>query len=183
MKDLKIGNPLDKGTTIGPLINARAVEKVQAHVDDATKKGAKVLIGGGSSIKDVSPKGTYFSPTVLADVPDSCAISTEETFGPVAALYRFDDEAEVITKANSVEVGLASYFYTKDVNRVHRVSEKLQVGMVAVNTGIIGQANVPFGGVKQSGFGREGGSEGINEYMVVKVSETVARCKRWIQLM
>ena len=131
-------------------------------------KGAKVLTGGS---KPNSPDGSYFfEPTVLRDVPRECAIASEETFGPIAALFKFDDEEDVITRANNVDVGLAAYFYSQDVSRVWRVAEKLQTGMVGVNTGLISQPCIPFGGVKQSGFGKEGGKGGIDEYLVEKVS-------------
>jgi succinate-semialdehyde dehydrogenase/glutarate-semialdehyde dehydrogenase len=164
------GDPMLSGTQIGPLVNSRGVDKVQRHVEDAVSKGAKVLAGGHKG------EGCLFEPTVLSDVPAAAAIATEETFGPLAALFRFDTEDQVITSANDSEVGLAGYIFTQDVSRVHRVSERLAVGMVAVNTGIISQPCVPFGGVKGSGFGREGGKGGIDEYMIEKVGSNVHSC-------
>jgi succinate-semialdehyde dehydrogenase/glutarate-semialdehyde dehydrogenase len=157
------GDPMLPGTQIGPLVNSRGVDKVQRHVEDAVSKGAKVLTGGRKG------DGCLFEPTVLSNVPADAAISTEETFGPLAALFSFETEDEVISSANDSEVGLAGYVFTRDISRVHRVSEKLAVGMVAVNTGIISQPCVPFGGVKGSGFGREGGKGGIDEYTIEKV--------------
>jgi succinate-semialdehyde dehydrogenase/glutarate-semialdehyde dehydrogenase len=161
------GDPMLPGTQIGPLVNSRGVDKVQRHVEDAVSKGAKVLVGGRKG------DGCLFEPTVLSNVPADAAISTEETFGPLAALFSFESEDEVISSANDSEVGLAGYVFTRDVSRVHRVSEKLAVGMVAVNTGIISQPCVPFGGVKGSGFGREGGKGGIDEYTIEKVGSRV----------
>ena len=149
-------------------MNDRGVEKVERHVQDAVSRGAKVLVGGKRI--DNKDDSTFFEPTVIVDVPRDCAVASEETFGPLAALFEFSDEADVIARANSTEVGLAGYFFTKDVSRVYRVAEQLEVGMVAVNTGAIAQASIPFGGVKQSGFGREGGPTGIDEFMIEKVS-------------
>ncbi|KAJ7938315.1 succinic semialdehyde dehydrogenase [Mycena leptocephala] len=159
----KVGNGLDESTTHGPLIHARALEKVQAHVDDAVALGAQVLVGGTSI-----PGTSFFHPTVLCDVPTSARINSEETFGPLAALIKFETEEEVIKLANSTDVGLAGYFFSRDIGRVWRVAEKLEVGMVACNTGLISQAVIPFGGVKESGLGREGG-HGIEEYMNTKL--------------
>ncbi|KAF9498768.1 succinic semialdehyde dehydrogenase [Pleurotus eryngii] len=155
----KVGNGLDSTTTHGPLIHSRAVEKVTRHVDDAVASGAQVLVGG-KPIPDTS----FFLPTLLSDVPTTALVNQEETFGPVAALIKFTTEDEVVKLANSVDVGLAGYFYSRDVGRVWRVAEKLEVGMVGCNTGLISQAIIPFGGVKESGLGREGG-HGITEYM------------------
>lgn len=150
-------------STHGPLIHTRATEKVTRHVDDAIAKGAQVLIGG-----KVIPNTSFFLPTVLSDVPDTALLHTEETFGPLAALTRFETEDEVVKLANSTDVGLAGYFFSRDVGRVWRVAERLEVGMVGANTGIISQAVIPFGGVKESGLGREGG-HGIEEYMNTKL--------------
>lgn len=159
----KIGNGLEASTTHGPLIHARAADKVKSHVEDAVSRGAKLLIGGKG------PEGTsFFEPTVLSDVPADACLNQEETFGPLAALTQFTTEAEVIELANNTDVGLAGYFFSRDVGRVWRVAEKLQVGMVGANTGLISQAAVPFGGVKESGLGREGG-HGIEEYMNTKL--------------
>ncbi|GLB34190.1 putative aldehyde dehydrogenase [Lyophyllum shimeji] len=160
---LKIGNGFDEGVTHGPLIHERAVEKVTRHVEDAVSRGAQVLVGGKAV-----PDSTFFTPTVLSDVPPDARINQEETFGPLASLTKFETEEEVIKLANSTDVGLAGYFFARDVGRAWRVAEKLEVGMVGVNTGAISQAVIPFGGVKESGIGREGG-HGIQEYMNEKV--------------
>ncbi|KAI0787112.1 succinic semialdehyde dehydrogenase [Irpex lacteus] len=159
----KVGDGFDEQTTHGPLIHERAVEKVQTHVDDAVKRGAQLLHGG----KRLDGKGSFFAPTILADVPTDALVSQEETFGPLAALTKFETEEEVIKLANNTPVGLAGYFYSRDVGRVWRVAEALEVGMVGTNTGAISQAVIPFGGVKESGLGREG-SHGIEEYMNIK---------------
>lgn len=150
--------------THGPLIHKRATEKVTRHVEDAIAQGAQVLIGG-----KVIENTNFFQPTVLSDVPANALISTEETFGPLAALVKFETEEEVIRFANSTNFGLAGYFFSRDVGRVWRVAEKLEVGMVGVNTGLISQAVIPFGGVKESGLGREGGPHGIDEYLNEKL--------------
>ncbi|RXW25735.1 hypothetical protein EST38_g26 [Candolleomyces aberdarensis] len=159
----KVGNGLEADTTHGPLIHARAVEKVERHVNDAVEKGAQVLVGGKAL-----PNSSFFIPTVLSDVPHDALINKEETFGPLAALTKFETEEEVIRLANDSDVGLAGYFFSRDVGRVWRVAEKLEVGMVGANTGLISQAAIPFGGVKESGLGREGG-HGINEYLNEKL--------------
>ncbi|WWC87224.1 uncharacterized protein L201_002112 [Kwoniella dendrophila CBS 6074] len=168
----KVGSGFDDGVTHGPLIHARQADKVDEHVKDAVSKGAKVLVGGKRG------KGTEYIPTVLTDVTDECLISTEETFGPVAALFRFKTEEEVIERANNSEVGLAGYFFSEDVDRVFRVSEALETGMVGANTGMISQAVVPFGGVKESGYGREGGHQGTEEYTITKLIAVGARVKQ-----
>ncbi|EJF55697.1 succinic semialdehyde dehydrogenase [Dichomitus squalens LYAD-421 SS1] len=159
----KVGNGLDKDTTHGPLIHERAIEKVQKHVDDALQQGAHLLLGG----KRLPGAGSFFAPTVLSDVPPTALVNQEETFGPLAALTKFETEEEVIRMANDTPVGLAGYFYSRDVGRVWRVAEALEVGMVGTNTGLISQAVIPFGGIKESGLGREGG-HGIEEYMNIK---------------
>ncbi|KAJ3907047.1 succinic semialdehyde dehydrogenase [Lentinula edodes] len=160
----KIGDGLDESTTHGPLIHSRATEKVTRHIEDAVSKGAQVLVGG-----KVVENTNFFQPTVLSDVPSDALINDEETFGPLAALVKFDTEDEVIKLANATEVGLAGYFFSRDIGRAWRVAERLEVGMVAVNTGLISQAVIPFGGVKESGLGREGGPHGIDEYMNEKL--------------
>ncbi|KAF8592725.1 succinate-semialdehyde dehydrogenase [Ramaria rubella] len=160
----KVGDGMKTGTTHGPLIHSRAVEKVENHVNDAVQRGANVLIGG--SRPDLP--GSYYSPTVLSDVPANARIASEETFGPLAALIKFDTEEEVLKLANDSDVGLAGYFYSRDVGRVFRVAEALEVGMVGVNTNIISMTYAPFGGIKESGLGREG-SHGIEEYMNIKL--------------
>lgn len=163
VRKFKVGNGAEQGTTHGPLIHSRAVSKVEHHVQDAVKRGAKLLVGGKRM------EGNFFEPTVLGEVPSDAACMNEETFGPMGALIKFKSEEEVIEKANDTEVGLAGYFYSKDVGRVFRVAEALEVGMVGCNTGLISQAAIPFGGVKESGFGREGSKYGIEDYQIVKV--------------
>ena len=161
---LKTGNGFDEGIALGPLIDQAALKKVDEHVQDAVSKGAVILQGG----KPHALGGTYYEATVLAGVTQSMAIASEETFGPVAPLFRFEDEADVIEKANDTEFGLASYFYAKDLSRVFRVAEALEYGMVGVNTGLISTAEAPFGGVKSSGLGREGSKYGIDDYLELK---------------
>ncbi|MCI0913561.1 NADP-dependent succinate-semialdehyde dehydrogenase [Pseudomonas putida] len=159
---LKIGNGLDDGTTTGPLIDGKAVAKVQEHIEDAVSKGAKVLSGGKLI------EGNFFEPTILVDVPKTAAVAKEETFGPLAPLFRFKDEAEVIAMSNDTEFGLASYFYARDMSRVFRVAEALEYGMVGINTGLISNEVAPFGGIKASGLGREGSKYGIEDYLEIK---------------
>ncbi|KAL5606047.1 hypothetical protein BROUX41_006179 [Berkeleyomyces rouxiae] len=161
----KVGNGFAPGTTHGPLIHTRAVEKVSAHVRDAQAKGASLLFGG-KKLPHLGP--SFYEPTVLAEMSAEMALASEETFGPVAGLFQFETEADVVRLANAVDVGLAGYFFSRDIERIFRVAERLDVGMVGVNTGIISDAAAPFGGVKESGFGREGSAEGIAEYQVVK---------------
>ncbi|WP_297113160.1 NADP-dependent succinate-semialdehyde dehydrogenase [uncultured Devosia sp.] len=161
---LKTGNGFDEGVMLGPLIDQAALDKVQEHVADALGKGAKVLRGG----KQHQLGGTFYEPTVIADVTPAMAVAKEETFGPVAPLFRFRDEADVIAQANDTEFGLASYFYARDLSRVWRVAEALEYGMVGVNTGLVSTAEAPFGGVKSSGLGREGSRYGIEEFLEMK---------------
>ena len=161
---LKVGAGTEEGVTQGPLIDAAAIEKVESHVADAVAKGATVIQGG----KRHTLGGTFFEPTVLANVSDDALIFSEETFGPVAPLFRFKTDAEVIELANRTEFGLASYFYSRDIGRIWRVAEALEYGMVGVNTGMISNEVAPFGGVKQSGLGREGSHHGIDEYLELK---------------
>lgn len=161
---LRIGDGLAGPTDQGPLINAAAVEKVEEHIADAVGHGAKVALGG----KRHSLGGTFFEPTILTGVTADMMIAREETFGPVAPLFRFSTEAEAVRLANDTEFGLAAYFYTRDVGRVWRVSEALEYGMVGVNTGLISTAEAPFGGWKQSGIGREGSRHGITDYTEIK---------------
>ena len=160
----KVGHGVEPGVEIGPLIDGAAVAKAEQHVADALAKGARVLTGGGRHALG----GTFFQPTVLADVDATMLVAREETFGPVAPLFRFQDEAEVLALANDTEFGLASYFYARDIGRVWRVAEGLESGMVGVNTGLISNEVAPFGGVKQSGLGREGSKYGIDDYLAVK---------------
>lgn len=159
---LKIGNGLEDGTTTGPLIDGKAVAKVQEHIEDAVAKGAKVLAGGKLI------EGNFFEPTILVNVPKTAAVAKEETFGPLAPLFRFQDEAEVIAMSNETEFGLASYFYARDMSRVFRVAEALEYGMVGINTGLISNEVAPFGGIKASGLGREGSKYGIEDYLEIK---------------
>ncbi|HEY4371200.1 MAG TPA: NAD-dependent succinate-semialdehyde dehydrogenase [Burkholderiales bacterium] len=161
---LKVGDGFGEGVTTGPLIDKPALEKVQAHVADAQAKGATALIGG----KQPALGGTFFEPTVLKNVTPEMKIFREETFGPVAPLFRFKDDAEVVKLANDTEFGLAAYFYSTNLSRVWKVAEGLEYGMVGINTGLISTEVAPFGGVKQSGLGREGAKQGMEEYMVVK---------------
>ncbi len=162
VKKLKVGNGVDDGITTGPLINAAAVKKVEEHIADAVKKGGKVVAGG----KHIG--GNFFEPTIITGVTSDMAVAREETFGPVAPLFKFKTEEEVIALANATEFGLACYFYSRDIGRVWRVGEALEYGMVGINEGIISTAEVPFGGVKESGLGREGSRHGIDEYVEIK---------------
>ncbi|MEF0941724.1 NAD-dependent succinate-semialdehyde dehydrogenase [Rhizobium sp. BR 362] len=164
VKQLTVGNGLDEGVVLGPLIDENAVLKVEAHIRDAVGKGGEVVSGGNRHPLG----GNFFEPTVLRNVDDSMQLAREETFGPVAPLFRFRDESDVIEQANDTEFGLASYFYARDLSRVFRVAEALEYGMVGVNTGLISTAEAPFGGVKMSGLGREGSRHGIDEYTELK---------------
>lgn len=161
---MKIGNGTEDGVVQGPLINMDAVTKVESHIADAVKRGAKVVTGG----KRHSLGGTFFEPTVLSNVAPDALVANEETFGPLAPVFRFKDEAEVISLANNSPFGLASYFYARDLGRVWRVAEALESGMVGVNTGLITTEVAPFGGVKESGLGREGSRHGMEEYVEIK---------------
>ncbi|MGE6662117.1 NADP-dependent succinate-semialdehyde dehydrogenase [Pseudomonas sp. NPDC077408] len=161
---LNVGNGTEEGVTTGPLIDAAAVAKVQRHLQDALDKGATLLTGG----KPHALGGTFFEPTLLGDVTAEMAVAREETFGPLAPLFRFSDEAEVIRQANDTEFGLAAYFYARDLSRVFRVAEALEYGMVGINTGVISTELAPFGGMKASGLGREGSKYGLDEYVEIK---------------
>jgi succinate-semialdehyde dehydrogenase/glutarate-semialdehyde dehydrogenase len=156
------------GVDIGPLIDERALDKVAGHVEDAVRHGARLLAGGERLTGEELARGAFYAPTVLADVTPGMLISHEETFGPVAALAPFDTEDEAIELANDTVFGLAAYFHTRDYARLLRVAERLEYGIVGANSGLISAANVPFGGVKESGYGREGGEVGIDEYVDVK---------------
>ncbi|MDR3383657.1 NAD-dependent succinate-semialdehyde dehydrogenase [Cupriavidus basilensis] len=164
VQKLKVGHGLEPGVLQGPLINEDAVAKVEQHIADALGKGARVLTGG----KRHSLGGTFFEPTVLAGVTPDMVVAKQETFGPLAPLFRFTSDEEVINMANDTEFGLASYFFSRDIGRIWRVAEALEYGMVGINTGLISNEVAPFGGVKQSGLGREGSSYGIEEYLEVK---------------
>ena len=164
VKTLNVGNGMDDGVNQGPLISLKALEKVQDHVSDAIDRGALVVAGG----KPHKIGGTTFEPTVISNVDSSMKIASEETFGPLAPVFKFSTEKEVIDMANDTEFGLASYFYTNDVNRVWRVSEALEYGMVGVNEGVISNEVAPFGGIKESGLGREGSHYGIDDFLELK---------------
>ena len=164
LASLKVGRGTDSGVNVGPLIDEQGLFKVETHVSDAVAKGAKVLIGG----KRHALGGRFFEPTLLTDVPMSAKVSKEETFGPIAPLIKFNTEAEAVALANDSEFGLAAYFFARDVGRVFRVGEALESGMVAINTGILSNEVAPFGGVKQSGLGREGSKYGIEDYLEIK---------------
>ena len=161
---LKVGDGLEDGTTLGPLIEPSAVEKVQEHLDDALAKGATILTGG----KPHALGGMFYEPTIVTNATQDMQVATDETFGPFAPLFKFEDEDDVIAQANDTIFGLASYFYAKDLSRVTKVAEALEYGIVGVNTGIISTEVAPFGGVKQSGLGREGSHHGMDDYMEMK---------------
>ncbi len=161
---LKVGNGMEPGVTQGPLINEDAVRKVEQHIADATEKGATIVTGGRRHARG----GSFFEPTILANVPHGAMIFTEETFGPVAPLFRFHTEEEAIRLANDTPFGLAAYFYARDIGRIFRVAEAIESGMIGINEGIISTEIAPFGGVKESGLGREGSRHGIEEYLEVK---------------
>lgn len=162
VKQLKIGNGADEGVTVGPLINSAAFEKVSSIVDEATGKGAKVLIGGKGS------EGKFYEPTILVDVDNTMEVYNEEIFGPIAPLFKFSTEEEAIRIGNDTPFGLAAYFYARDIGRIWRVSEGLDYGIIGINEGIISTEVAPFGGVKESGIGREGSKYGIDDYLEIK---------------
>lgn len=164
VEQLHLGEGLQAGVTTGPLIDEKAIAKVQEHIADAVGKGARVITGG----KVDALGGNFFQPTILVDVPDGAKVAKEETFGPLAPLFRFTDEADVIRQANDTEFGLAAYFYARDLSRVFRVGEALEYGIVGINTGLISNEVAPFGGVKASGLGREGSKYGIEDYLEIK---------------
>ena len=164
VKQLKVGNGLEAGVTQGPLIDMKAVEKIEEHIADATKKGAKIMTGG----KRHALGGTFFEPTVLSNVNPQMAVAREETFGPLAPVFRFKDEKDAIRLANDTEFGLAAYFYSRDIGRIWRVAEGVEYGIVGINTGIISTEVAPFGGMKESGLGREGSKYGIDDFVEIK---------------
>jgi succinate-semialdehyde dehydrogenase/glutarate-semialdehyde dehydrogenase len=164
VSELKVGDGMAEGTSQGPLINQAAVEKVEQHIGDAVGKGARIMCGGHRHAKG----GTFFEPTILADVTPQMRVANEETFGPVAPLFRFHTEDEAVRMANDTEFGLAAYFYSRDIGRVWRVAEALEYGMVGINEGIISTELAPFGGVKESGLGREGSRYGMDEFTEIK---------------
>ena len=162
VKTAKVGNGFEDGVNQGPLIEEAALEKVQRHVDDARAKGGRVLVGGNRL------SGQFFEPTVVADATSDMLCAREETFGPFAPVFKFQTEQEAIDAANNTEFGLASYFYSRDIGRIYRVAEALEYGMVGINVGILATEHVPFGGVKQSGLGREGSHHGMDDYVEIK---------------
>ncbi|RXZ30951.1 NAD-dependent succinate-semialdehyde dehydrogenase [Oxalobacteraceae bacterium CAVE-383] len=164
VEKIMVGNGLEAGVTQGPLINAEAIAKVEEHIADAISKGARVLTGGARHALG----GNFFQPTVLTEVTSGMRVAREETFGPMAPLFRFNTEEEVLAMANDTEFGLASYLYSRDIGRVWRIAEGLESGMVGVNTGLISNEVAPFGGVKQSGLGREGSHYGLDDYLTIK---------------
>lgn len=164
LTELKVGDGFSKDTIFGPLINEGAISKVEEHIKDAVSKGAKIIAGG----KPHALGGTFFEPTILGGATQDMLVASEETFGPVAPLFKFKTEDEVVEKANDTEFGLASYVFTNDVSRVWRVSEDLEYGMVGINTGVISTAQAPFGGIKSSGIGREGSKYGLEDFLELK---------------
>jgi succinate-semialdehyde dehydrogenase/glutarate-semialdehyde dehydrogenase len=164
VEQLKVGEGTGEGVTTGPLIDAQGLAKVESHLADATGKGAKVMTGG-----ERHPLGgTFFQPTILTGVTQSMLVAREETFGPMAPLFSFDKEEDVVAMANDTEFGLAGYFYSRDIGRVWRVAEALEYGIVGINTGIISTEVAPFGGVKHSGLGREGSKYGTEDFLEIK---------------
>jgi succinate-semialdehyde dehydrogenase/glutarate-semialdehyde dehydrogenase len=161
---MKVGDGLKAEVQQGPLIDEASVQKVEEHIADAVAKGASIVLGG----KRHELGGTFFQPTILCNVTPQMLVAREETFGPVAPIFRFETEAEALRMANDTEFGLASYLYTRDIGRVWRVSEALEYGMVGINTGLVSTEVAPFGGVKESGIGREGSKYGIEEFVEVK---------------
>ncbi|TBL86566.1 NADP-dependent succinate-semialdehyde dehydrogenase [Hafnia alvei] len=164
VEKLTLGDGLAQGVTTGPLIDEKAVAKVKEHIEDALSKGARIITGG----QPHELGGNFFQPTILVDVPASAKVAKEETFGPLAPLFRFKDEVDVVAQANDTEFGLAAYFYARDLSRVFRVGEALEYGIVGINTGIISNEVAPFGGIKASGLGREGSKYGIEDYLEIK---------------
>jgi succinate-semialdehyde dehydrogenase/glutarate-semialdehyde dehydrogenase len=162
---LKVGPATDPGAQIGPMINARAIDKIAHHVDDAVRRGASVLVGG-KRLSELGPN--FYAPTVLTDANDDMLFGCEETFGPIAPLFRFDDETEAVRLANATPYGLAAYFYTQDVRRIDRVAGQLEAGVIGVNEGAVSSEAAPFGGVKESGYGREGSKYGLDDYLAIK---------------
>lgn len=166
VQEFLVGGGFNHGVTHGPLIHDRAMSKVEAHVRDAQEKGAKVILGG-QRMPELG--GLFFQPTIITNMKSSMALASEETFGPVAGLFKFSSEEEVLQLANASTLGLAGYVFSRDIQRVQRIAEALELGMVGVNTGLISDVAAPFGGIKESGFGREGSKYGIGEYQVTKM--------------
>ena len=164
MKQIRVGNGLEAGVSQGPMINAQAIEKVEELMGDAVAKGATVALGG----KRHELGATFFEPTILTGVTTEMRVAREEIFGPVAPLFKFETEADAVRMANDTEFGLAAYFYSRDIGRVWRVAEQLEYGMVAINEGILSTEVAPFGGIKQSGIGREGSKYGVDDFLEIK---------------
>ena len=165
---LRVGPAIRADSQIGPMINARAVDKIERHVQDAITRGAKLLAGGKRLRNDIANGPNYYAPTVLGDASPDMMLSCEETFGPVVPLFRFSDEADVVRQANDTPFGLAAYFYARDIKRIWRVADQLETGVVGINEGVISSEAAPFGGVKESGYGREGSIYGLDDYMHLK---------------
>jgi succinate-semialdehyde dehydrogenase / glutarate-semialdehyde dehydrogenase len=161
---LNVGNGLDEGVNVGPLIDEEAITKVRRLQEDAVARGAKVVLGG----ERIARTGTFYAPTVLLDVTPEMTVSSEEIFGPISSLMRFKTEQEAIDMANDTPYGLASYFYARDIGRIWRVGEGLEYGMVGINTGLFVNEAAPFGGMKESGFGREGSRHGVDDWLDIK---------------
>jgi succinate-semialdehyde dehydrogenase/glutarate-semialdehyde dehydrogenase len=165
---LRVGSAEREDSEIGPMINARAIEKIERHVKDALAQGASLLTGG-TRVRNESADGPfYFAPTILGEATRAMVVSCEETFGPVVPLFRFHDEAEVVDKANDTPFGLAAYFYSRDVQRIWRVASRLEAGVIGINEGAVASEAAPFGGVKESGYGREGSRYGLDDYLSIK---------------
>ncbi len=169
VRQLKLGDPLDDTVQVGPLIDSSAITKVKAHVEDAVEKGARILLGGHVRTDKPFDRGFFFEPTVLAEVPPNARIMREETFGPVAPIVAFESEDEVLAAANALPYGLAAFVYTRDTCRARRVADRLEYGIVGLNDSLPGAPHVPFGGVKQSGLGKEGGRLGLEEFLETKL--------------
>jgi succinate-semialdehyde dehydrogenase/glutarate-semialdehyde dehydrogenase len=169
VKKLRMGNPLDESVQVGPLIDEEGLQKVVAHVEDALSKGAELLVGGHRRSDGEFGKGLFFEPTVLSEITDDMLIMKEETFGPVAPIMTFSSDNEVLSYANELPYGLAAFFYTRDISRAIRMSERLEYGLVGINNSRLGAVHIPFGGVKQSGYGKEGGRLGLEEFLETKL--------------
>jgi succinate-semialdehyde dehydrogenase / glutarate-semialdehyde dehydrogenase len=165
---LRVGPATHEDSQIGPMINARAVDKIESHVQDAIARGAHPLVGAHRVRNEIADGPNYYAPTVLGDANPDMELAGEETFGPVAPLFRFRDEKDVVRMANDTPYGLATYFYTRDIARAWRMADQLQSGLVGINEGVLASEAAPFGGVKESGYGREGSRHGLDDYMQTK---------------
>ncbi|KAF9953791.1 succinate semialdehyde dehydrogenase NADP+ linked [Modicella reniformis] len=177
VKRFRVGSGFDLATTHGPLVNQKAVEKVRSHVEDAVAHGAKILAGGHDKASASSTDGYFYPPTVLGGMKNNMRIASEETFGPIASIFEFNTEEEVLAAANNTRFGLSGYFFSRDISRCWRIAEKLEVGMVGVNTGVISSEVAPFGGIKESGIGREGARQGLDEFTQYKIDKD---CVHWL---